>query len=96
MAAYLLSLANRPLLQMSFQLFSEKLACRRFSRLSSSALCELAVSMLARLYIEALLFDEGTADAIWDSLDRGEITTYSADWAWRAIFIRPTTDKENE
>ena len=44
--------------------------------------------MLTRLYIEALLVDEGLADMVWDAWDAGVITDEAAARAWCILVIR--------
>ena len=45
--------------------------------------------MLTRLYIEALLVDEGLADQVWEAWDAGEIDDLAACVAWWLIAKRP-------
>ena len=44
--------------------------------------------MLCRLYVEALLVDEGLADQVWEAWDKGEIDDQVALLAWWLLAIK--------
>ena len=50
--------------------------------------------MLTRLYVEALLADEETADAIWELWDAGVITDDLAAIVWPASYDRKQPNAE--
>ena len=41
--------------------------------------------MLTKIYIEALLVDEGLADQVWNAWDKGEIDNEAACISWMLI-----------
>ncbi len=43
--------------------------------------------MLAEIYIEALLVDEGLADQVWQAWDMGEANDETACLAWMLIVM---------
>jgi len=47
----------------------------------------LLLPVLAEIYIEALLVDEDAADAVWEAWDKGELSDFAAQWAWREVAL---------